>query len=89
MPLSQRFRTLPTPKQRPLDRRLADRSLVWAALVEHVTDVRRAVEGADGTTREVAGLASEIADNVQFQDITRGPSRGPASAQAPRTTADC
>ncbi|MGO9791993.1 MAG: methyl-accepting chemotaxis protein [Solirubrobacteraceae bacterium] len=42
-----------------------------AALVEHVTDVRRAVEDADGATHEVAGLASGIADNVQFQDITR------------------
>ncbi len=42
-----------------------------AALVEHVTDVRRAVEDAAGATREVAGIASGISDNVQFQDITR------------------
>ncbi len=42
-----------------------------AALVEHVTDVRRAVGDADGATREVAGLAGGIGDNVQFQDITR------------------
>ncbi|MGP0050175.1 MAG: methyl-accepting chemotaxis protein [Solirubrobacteraceae bacterium] len=42
-----------------------------AALMTQVSDVRRAVEDADGATRTLAGLATGIAANVQFQDITR------------------
>jgi methyl-accepting chemotaxis protein len=42
-----------------------------AALVNEVSDVRRAVEDAGGATAEVASLATGIAGHVQFQDITR------------------
>ena len=42
-----------------------------ATLVSEVSDVRRAVADAEGATRNVAELATGIAANVQFQDITR------------------
>ncbi len=53
------------------DRRLGAIATGQTALVQHVSDVRRAVKDADSATHEVAQLAGGIADNVQFQDITR------------------
>lgn len=40
-------------------------------LTAHVDEVRRAVEDANGATQTLAELATGIAANVQFQDITR------------------